>query len=112
VAASGHGGLIRSAQYVEAIEVGRRALAMAEALGLESQQSRVLSMIGIARVNRGDTGGIADLERSVAVAQQANLPEAGAPAGTLPARWPTWATWPGRSSSRPRVAGWPSGSGR
>ncbi|HEU4900543.1 MAG TPA: AAA family ATPase [Actinomycetota bacterium] len=75
--------LIRSSEYVEAIEVGRQALAMAEALGLASQQSRVLSMIGIARVNGGDTGGIADLERSVAVAQRANLPEAGAAYGNL-----------------------------
>jgi class 3 adenylate cyclase/tetratricopeptide (TPR) repeat protein len=75
--------LLRSAQYAETIEVGRQALAMAEALGLESQQSRALSMIGIARVNRGDSGGFADLERSVAVAQRANLPEAGAACGNL-----------------------------
>jgi class 3 adenylate cyclase/tetratricopeptide (TPR) repeat protein len=75
--------LLRSADYAETIEVGRRALAMAEAFGLESQQSRVLSMIGIARINCGDIGGIADLERSVAVAQRANLPEAGAACGNL-----------------------------
>ena len=75
--------LLRSGQFAESIELGRQALAMAEALGLASQQSRVLSMIGIARVNQGDTGGIADLERSIAVAQRANLPEAGAALGNL-----------------------------
>jgi class 3 adenylate cyclase/tetratricopeptide (TPR) repeat protein len=75
--------LIRSAEYAEAIEVGRSALAMAEALGLTRQQSRVLSMIGIARVNRGDGGGIADLERSVTIAQRASLPEAAAAFGNL-----------------------------
>ena len=75
--------LIRSSENVEAIEVGRRALAIAEALGLASQQSRVLSMIGIARVRCGDIAGIADLERSITVAQRANLPEAGAACGNL-----------------------------
>jgi hypothetical protein len=59
----------------EAIETGRQALAMAEALGLDQQQARTLNYLGWARIDSGDAGGIGDLERAVAVAVRANLPD-------------------------------------
>jgi class 3 adenylate cyclase/tetratricopeptide (TPR) repeat protein len=58
----------------EAVQVGRQALAMAEALGLDELRARTLNTIGSARVLSGDRGGLADLEQSVTLAAQANSP--------------------------------------
>ena len=58
----------------EAVQVGRQALAMAEALGLDELRARTLNTIGSARVLSGDRGGLADLERSVTLAAQVNSP--------------------------------------
>jgi class 3 adenylate cyclase len=58
----------------EAVQVGRQALAMAEALGLDELRARTLNTIGSARVLSGDRGGLANLERSVTLAAQANSP--------------------------------------
>jgi len=77
------GVLTRSGQTANAIEVGRQALAMADAFGLERQRSQVLNLIGLARILSGDHAGVADQERAVAVAQRANLPEGAAAAGNL-----------------------------
>jgi class 3 adenylate cyclase len=60
----------------EAVQVGRQALAMAEALGLDELRARTLNTIGSARVLSGDRGGLADLEQSVTLTTQANSPYA------------------------------------
>jgi class 3 adenylate cyclase len=56
----------------EAIRLGREALAMAEQLNLVELQAHALNNIGVARVHSGDPGGLADLEQSVTLAEQAN----------------------------------------
>ena len=53
----------------EAIEVGREALAMATDLGLDEVRTETLINIGTAKFQRGDVSGIADLERSIEVAE-------------------------------------------
>jgi class 3 adenylate cyclase len=75
--------LTRSGQTAGAIEVGRQAMAMAEALGMERQQSQVLTFIGLARIQQGDLAGVTDQERAVAIARRANLPDAAAVCGNL-----------------------------
>jgi class 3 adenylate cyclase len=62
----------------EAIEIGREALQMAEALGDEEQQAELLNTIGIARAmsDDSDRGAVDDLERSIAFARQARAPDA------------------------------------
>jgi class 3 adenylate cyclase/tetratricopeptide (TPR) repeat protein len=64
-------------RYQEAIDIGREALAMAEALDDKEQQSELLNTIGVAR-NAGDEsdlGAVEDLERSLALARQAAAPD-------------------------------------
>jgi class 3 adenylate cyclase/tetratricopeptide (TPR) repeat protein len=58
----------------EAIRLGREALAMAEPLNLGELRAHALNNIGVARIHSGDPGGLADLEQSVALAEQANAP--------------------------------------
>ena len=60
----------------KAIELGRRALAMAEELGLEQVRAGALNSIGAARVHRGDLEGVRDLERSIEIAEAARSAEA------------------------------------
>jgi tetratricopeptide (TPR) repeat protein len=67
----------------EAVQVGRQALAMAEALGLDQEQAVALDCIGYARVLGGDRGGIDDLERAVAIAVRANSPHSAGAYGNL-----------------------------
>jgi class 3 adenylate cyclase/tetratricopeptide (TPR) repeat protein len=59
----------RAAAYdsEEALDLGRRALEMATALGLDEIRAHALNNIGLARVTLGDPDGIADLEESVAI---------------------------------------------
>jgi hypothetical protein len=59
------------------IRVGSEALEMAGELELENVRSQVLNNIGSARMNDGDIGGLADLERSVELAETLNLPDLG-----------------------------------
>jgi class 3 adenylate cyclase/tetratricopeptide (TPR) repeat protein len=59
----------------EAIRVGREALAMAEELGLDELRAHALNNIGVSRVGKGDRGGLADLEQSIAIAAAINSPE-------------------------------------
>jgi class 3 adenylate cyclase/tetratricopeptide (TPR) repeat protein len=56
----------------EAIRSGREALAMAEERGIDELRSHALNNIGMARVARGDTAGVDDLEQSAAIAVAAN----------------------------------------
>jgi class 3 adenylate cyclase/tetratricopeptide (TPR) repeat protein len=55
-------------EYEEAILLGRQALELAERLGLEEIRAHALDNVGVARVNMGDAGGVADLERSIEIA--------------------------------------------
>ena len=66
-----------------AIRVGREALAMAEELGLEELQAHALDNIGVARIGLGDNGGIADLERSIEIADRINSIESARAYGNL-----------------------------
>jgi tetratricopeptide (TPR) repeat protein len=59
-----------------AIEAGREALAIAERLGLDEIRVHALASIGTARFNLGDAEGVADVERSIEIALNANNPEA------------------------------------
>jgi class 3 adenylate cyclase/tetratricopeptide (TPR) repeat protein len=56
----------------DAVEVGRTALRMAEELGLSDTVIPLLTNIGCARTAAGDFDGVEDLERSVALAAEAN----------------------------------------
>ncbi|MDQ4107350.1 MAG: hypothetical protein M3138_00900, partial [Actinomycetota bacterium] len=58
----------------DAIRVGREALAVADALGAEDITTFALNSVGTARINLGDLGGFDDIERSIEVAEAANLP--------------------------------------
>jgi len=59
-----------------AMIVGRQALEMAEALGLDSIRVSMLTYTGSARVRLGDVDGFADMRRAVEIGVEANLPEA------------------------------------
>jgi tetratricopeptide (TPR) repeat protein len=73
--------LMLAAESTEAIRIGRRALGIAERLGLDELRAHALNNIGCARLEVGDLGGLDDLEQSVVVAT-----EAGAPGETLRAQ--------------------------
>jgi len=60
----------------EAIAIGREALAMAGALGLDELRAHALNNIGSARASAGDLDGRADLEESIALAERIGSPEA------------------------------------
>jgi class 3 adenylate cyclase/tetratricopeptide (TPR) repeat protein len=59
----------------EAIEAAREAYAMAEQLGLDELCANAMCTLGVARAETGDLGGVADLERSIEIAQAAGSPE-------------------------------------
>ena len=59
----------------DAIRIGREAFEMAEELGLRELQAHALNNIGTARVNKGDAGGLEDIERAVEIALSAGSPE-------------------------------------
>jgi DNA-binding SARP family transcriptional activator/class 3 adenylate cyclase len=67
-------GLMLSGRSGEAIRAGRAALAIAEPLGLDNIRAQALNYIGDARVIVGDRGGLADLERALAIAVELNAP--------------------------------------
>jgi class 3 adenylate cyclase/tetratricopeptide (TPR) repeat protein len=60
----------------EAIRVGFEAFQAAEELGLDEFRAHTLNTLGVARAMIGDQGGVADLERSIAIAEDLNSPEA------------------------------------
>jgi class 3 adenylate cyclase/tetratricopeptide (TPR) repeat protein len=61
---------ISDRDYEAALPLAREALAIAEELGDVSLASHSLNTIGLARIDLGDAGGIADLERAVAIAEE------------------------------------------
>jgi class 3 adenylate cyclase/tetratricopeptide (TPR) repeat protein len=61
----------------EAIDVGREALRMAEALEDDQQRAELLNTIGVARfyADESDRGGLEDVEQSAAIARTTAAPE-------------------------------------
>jgi class 3 adenylate cyclase/tetratricopeptide (TPR) repeat protein len=59
-----------------ALRTGREALAMAEQLGLAELEAHALNNIALAKENAGDPSAIADVERSIELAESVNSPEA------------------------------------
>jgi tetratricopeptide (TPR) repeat protein len=59
-----------------ALRIGREALAMAEQLGLTELEAHALNNIAIAKEHTGDPSAIADVERSIALAESVNSLEA------------------------------------
>ena len=57
-------------EHRTAVEVGREAMAMAEALGLNVLAARILCTIGTCRGTLGETEGVAELERSIQLATE------------------------------------------
>jgi len=68
--------LMLAGRGTEAIAIGREALAMAAALGLDELRAHALNNIGAARGSIGDLGGFGDLEESIALAERIGSPEA------------------------------------
>jgi class 3 adenylate cyclase/tetratricopeptide (TPR) repeat protein len=66
--------LMVSGRSSTGIPVGREALAVADALDSDDIRTSALNSIGTARINLGDLGGFDDIERSIEVAETANLP--------------------------------------
>jgi class 3 adenylate cyclase/tetratricopeptide (TPR) repeat protein len=58
----------------DAIRVGEEARGMAEELELADIRAFVLNNIGVARIQHGDVGGLTDLERSIAIAEEIHDP--------------------------------------
>jgi tetratricopeptide (TPR) repeat protein len=56
--------LMLASRYPEAVEIGREALALADALDLRELQAHALTNIGTARAALGEPEGFADLERA------------------------------------------------
>ncbi len=65
---------IRGDEAEAALESARTAMTIAEELGLDDLRADALITIGLARATGGDTGGLEDLERSIAIAEEANSP--------------------------------------
>jgi len=63
-----------------ALALAREALAIADEVGDGSLASHALNTIGLARINLGDAGGIDDLERAVAIAEEGGHVTAAGPA--------------------------------
>jgi class 3 adenylate cyclase/tetratricopeptide (TPR) repeat protein len=59
----------------EALEVAREALALSEELGLEELRANALSTIGLARLGKGDFGGLDDLEDTQRVTLEHGSPD-------------------------------------
>ena len=59
----------------EALRVGREALEMADALGLDEIRAHALNNIGTARYLLGDEGGVDDLSESLRISLAGNSPE-------------------------------------
>jgi class 3 adenylate cyclase/tetratricopeptide (TPR) repeat protein len=66
--------LMVTGRTIDAIRVGREALAVARSLGEQDILTFALNSVGTARVNLGDLGGFDDIEESIEVAAAANLP--------------------------------------
>ena len=75
--------LTLAAEQEQAIGFARNALHDAEELGLIELQARALAVIGAARGLAGDPDGRADLERSIAIAEEIDSPHASHHCGML-----------------------------
>jgi tetratricopeptide (TPR) repeat protein len=62
-------------RYGATLELCDRAAAVAEQFGLELIRAHVLNTRGVARVNHGDSGGVADQEESIAIAERLSSAE-------------------------------------
>jgi class 3 adenylate cyclase/tetratricopeptide (TPR) repeat protein len=71
------------ADHDQAIELARRALRDAEALGLREFQARALAIIGASRGLSGDPEGRTDLERSIAITEEIDSPSSSHHCGML-----------------------------
>jgi tetratricopeptide (TPR) repeat protein len=60
----------------DAIEVGKEALAMAEALGLDEIRAHALANVALAKFHLGDLSGVKDLEQSLEIALAVRSPDA------------------------------------
>ena len=58
-------------QYERSIELGSQARALAEELGFDEGESEALALLGSARADMGDRGGLEDLARSIEIATAA-----------------------------------------
>jgi class 3 adenylate cyclase len=68
--------LMLTARHEEVITVGREAIELAEAAGLEELRANALNSHGIARIALGEVqSGLADLEESLSVAERLGTPE-------------------------------------
>jgi class 3 adenylate cyclase/tetratricopeptide (TPR) repeat protein len=65
---------IRADESGAALAAAREATAIADRLGLDEIRADALMTIGLARTTTGDLGGLEDLERSIAIAEEANSP--------------------------------------
>jgi class 3 adenylate cyclase/tetratricopeptide (TPR) repeat protein len=92
-----------ASEYGDAIRVAREALPLTEALQMQALRARTLDVLGIARVLIGDSGGLDDLTKAIALAREANafaqlivaednLRSAHFCLGQLDAAWETLAT--------------------
>ena len=59
--------LLVADRNTDALQVAREGLAMARSLGFRDVEAAALGTVGAARANLGDPGGIADLERCIAM---------------------------------------------
>ena len=66
------GDLMLAGESAEAIRLASEALATAEKLGIDELRAHAMHTLGASRISRGDAAGIMDLERSAAIAMQAN----------------------------------------
>jgi len=66
--------LVIASRHAEARGVAEEVLAMAGGLGLHDLEAEALGTIGLARVDAGDAGGLADLERATAILESLASP--------------------------------------
>jgi class 3 adenylate cyclase/tetratricopeptide (TPR) repeat protein len=71
---------IMDREFEAALPLAREALEIANELGDVSLASHALNTIGLARIDLGDAGGIAEIEHAVAIAEEGGLPSAAGPA--------------------------------
>jgi tetratricopeptide (TPR) repeat protein len=71
---------IMDREFEAALPLAREALEIANQLGDVSLASHALNTIGLARIDLGDAGGIADIEHAVTIAEEGGHPSATGPA--------------------------------
>ena len=75
--------LMMADELERSIELGTESLQLAKELGLEAARARNLNTLGVARVRKGDRGGLDDLEQAIAIGAAANSYEEIAAAANL-----------------------------